>query len=282
MKRTLLLVLLSIISIVLIYSQSDHEFIQNTYSSEIDCEYPFTYDGEFFNVENLLKFSEEEIDLEKYRTIIRNGDISSLDKPYLNDLQLGVLTKTELKLFRNLFYAINGYIFSDEELTKYFSQFSWYNPKTKNINFTDLEDTAIKKIKLFEAASSIEYDYGDKDIIWEEFNGGSDQRGFLLKLNKNHTFEYIPNQNINRVVKIIGTWSISFNKIKLSIEKEYVLFGGFIADHPNTPYIDKGTSVTINYERPLEILLPLNKSEWNLDWNAKWIKIGSADCYISD
>lgn len=269
-------------SIKSVDSQDNHEFKKNIYSSEIDCDYPFTYYGKNYNVESLLESAEEEVDLEKYRTIIRNGNISSLEKPHLNDLQLGVLTKTELKLFRNIFYAIKGFIFSDDELTKYFNQFSWYSPKTKNVVFSNLETIAIETIKIFESSSTVKYDFIDKDTIWEQFNGGADQRGFILKLSNNSRFEYIPAETINRIVKINGTWNISANKLELTIETENVLFGGFIADHPNTPYIDKATSVTIKYEKPLKVLLPLNESKWSLNSSKKWMKIGSNDCYLSN
>lgn len=268
-------------SIISAYPQDKHEFKKSIYSSEIDCDNPFTYYGKNYNVESLLESAEREVDIEKYRTIIRNGNISALEKPYLNDLQLGVLTIKELKLFRNMFYAIKGFIFSDDELTKYFNQFSWYSPKTKKIVFSNLETIAIEKIKIFESSSTVKCDFIDKDTIWEQFNGGADQRGFILKLFNDTKFEYIPSETINRIVKINGTWTISANKLVLTIETENVLFGGFIADHPNTPYIDKATSVTIKYEKPLKVLLPLNESKWNLNSSEKWLKIGSNDCYLS-
>ena len=233
-----------------------------------------------------MQSAADKIDLEKYKTIIRNGDISAIEKPYLNDLQLGVLSKTELKLFRNLFYAKKGYIFSDDELTKYYKQFDWYKPTTKNVIFTALEQSAINRIKRFESESTIKYDYVDRDVLWEQWYGGADQRGALLRLNKDKTFVYKPAETINRIQYIKGKWTISNNKIVLSVESENVLFGGYVADHPNTPYIDKGTPVVIIFEKPIKITLPLNESEayekYNFTWSEKWIMIGSADCYISE
>lgn len=272
-------VLLIILSATSLYYSHSNEV--NRYSKEIDCDYPLSDE-----ISTWLKRAEADVDLEKYKTIIRNGDISAIERPYLNDLQLGVLSKTELKLFRNLFYAKKGFIFSDDELSKYYSQFEWYTPTTKNVNFTDLEQSAIDRIKIFESESTIEYDYENRNIIWEQWNGGADQRGFLLKLNKDKTFEFIPNQGINRLIKIEGTWSISKNKIILSVEKEFVYFGGYIADHPNTPYIDKATPGIITFEKPIKITLPLNETdvdkEYNLTWSEQWIMLGSTECYISE
>lgn len=259
-------------------------FAQNNevskYSKELDCEYPFS--GE---TSKWLQRAEDDIDLEKYKTIIRNGDISAIEKPYLNDLQLGVLSKTELKLLRNLFYAKKGYIFQDPELEKYFSQFKWYHPTNKEVAFTDLEQSAIERIKLFESDSTIKYAYENRSIIWEQWNGGADQRGFLLKLNKDKTFEFIPGQSINRLIKINGTWKVSNNKILLSVKSESVYFGGYIADHPNTPYINKATSGTITFDTPITITLPLNETDVdkknNFTWSEKWMMLGSTECYMS-
>lgn len=238
-----------------------------------------------FNLEQWIQWAEADVDLERYKTIIRNGDISAIEKPYLNDLQLGALSKTELKLFRNLFYAKKGYIFSDDELEKYFLQFDWYHPTTKNVTFTDSEQAAINKIKIFESDSSIKYAYENQTIIWEQFNYGADQRGYLLKLNKDKSFVYFPDSGINRLIKINGTWSLSNNKIILSVESESVYFGGYIANHPNTPYIDKATTGVITFEKPIKITLPLNKTDvdkkYNLTWSEGWIMIGSTECYIS-
>lgn len=273
MKKVLLFtLLLSIISSI--YSQN---FEKNKYSTEIDCEYPFTYQQA-----ERLKSAAEDIDLLRYKTIIRNGIIEEIEKPYLNDLQLGVLTKTELKLFRNIFYAKKGYIFADEDLTKYFNQFEWYKPKTKDVIFTDLEKTAINRIKRFENEGTVKYNFEGADIVWEVWNGGADQRGPLFKLNKDRTFEYTPSQTINRLKKIQGKWSIENNRLILLAETEEVIFGGY----DNYDNIVKGTPVCIQYKAPVKISLPLNESEadkkYNLTWSKNWIKIGSADCYFSN
>ena len=265
--------LLTLLFIISLYSK---DFQKNKYSTEIDCEYPYTYQS----FEH-LKSAEVEIDLLKYKTIIRNGIIEEIEKPYLNDLQLGVLTKTELKLFRNMFYAKKGYIFSDEDLTKFFIQFEWYKPTTKQVTFTDLETSAINRIKIFENESTTTYDYEGKNIIWEVWNGGANERGPLFKLNKDYSFEYIPWQTINRLKKITGKWTIEKNKLILLVITEDVVFGGY----SNFDEIVTGTPVSIQYKEPLKITLPLNTSDvnkkYNLTWSDKWLMIGSADCYIS-
>ena len=275
MKKVLLISIMISIS-ALAYAQNNDV---SQYAKELDCEYPYRY-----NVSSYLESADELIDLEKYKTIIRNGDISAIEKPYLNDLQLGALSKTELKLFRNLFYAKKGYIFSDKELEKFFMQFDWYKPKSKDVSFTWLEESAINRIKLFENESTVKYDFENRSIIWETWNGGADQRGPLLKLNKDKTFEYIPGKTINRVEKINGSWLVLNNKIILSVENETVVFGGYVTE--DASYIKNGTSVIIQYKSPVKISLPLNESQapqkYNLKWGEKWLMIGSGDCYISN
>ncbi len=252
----------------------------NKYSKEIGIDYPLTYNPNNFN-----KQSKRNIDLLQYKTIIRNGLIEELENLSLNDLCLGALSNTELKLLRNMYYAKKGYVFNDVELTSYYKQFSWYKPKNKNVNFTDSENYAINKIKLFESDSTVSYSFENQTVTWEVFMGGADQRGALLKLKNDKTFIYTPSQTINRITNIEGTWSISNNKIVLKVLKENVIFGGYIMDHPNTPYMDKGNSVTIIYNEPVNIMLPLNESEiykqYKFSFADKWLKIGSEDCFIT-
>lgn len=165
MKKLFFLSIMIFLS-ALAYSQNNEI---SKYVKELECEYPYRY-----NVTSYLESAGELIDLERYRTIIRNGDISAIEKPYLNDLQLGALSKTELKLFRNLFYAKKGYIFSDKELEKFFKQFDWYEAKSKDVKFSNLEESAINRIKIFEADSTVKYESENRSIVWETWNGGAD------------------------------------------------------------------------------------------------------------
>ncbi len=275
MKKFVLLSIMIFLT-ALAYSQNNEV---SQYAKELNCQYPWRYK----NVSSYLESADALIDLERYKTIIRNGDISAIEKPYLNDMQLGALSKTELKLFRNLFYAKKGYIFSDKELEKYFKQFDWYEAKSKDVKFTGLEESAINRIKLFEAESTVKYEYENRSLVWECWNGGADQIGPLLKLNKDKTFEYIPHQTINRVVSINGSWLVANNKMVLSVESESVLFGGYVTE--DASHIKNGSPVIIQYKTPLKITLPLNESQapekYNLNWSEKWLMIGSGDWYVS-
>lgn len=62
------------------------------------------------------------------------------------------LDADELRTLRNAIYARHGYIFKDEALTEYFSQYSWYEPishdVTSQLNKTELKN--VETIKRYE------------------------------------------------------------------------------------------------------------------------------------
>lgn len=116
--------------------------------------------------------------------------------------------------------------------------------------------------------------YEDFNVVWKEFNGGANQRPCILALNADGTFSYEPDGAKNRVRKITGTWNIENNKIALFAEKEYALFGGFFLDDP-VPYLTGGSNVTITYETPIKILLPIKNAAAVFGQDTEWLKIGS-------
>lgn len=72
----------------------------------------------------------------------------------LQDLEavkkLNSLSKEQLRLLRNSVYARHGYKFNSSDLTKYFSQFSWYSPKTKDVKLSFVEQQNIQWIQSLE------------------------------------------------------------------------------------------------------------------------------------
>jgi len=274
LKRNLLYIICTFLILNSVFAQKI-----STYSKELDCEDPWIYD-----VRHRLDDASSNIDLTAYKTIIRNGEFSFFDNPYLWDIQLGALSNTELKLFRNMIYAIKGYEFSDEELTVFFKQFVWYNPKTKKVDLSDREKSSVEAIKLFESDGNYEFNYSDKDIVIKQFGWGADQHGFYLYLNKDKTFEYIPREGCNRLKKFSGTWTVSNCNLYLMVKNETVMFGGFIQFDPTTPDIKNGIEAVINYPTPVEIRLPLNTTDVDKKYNFSsiypWIMVGSSVCNI--
>lgn len=238
-------------------------------------DYPLTYDvaAESYN-------DYEKIDLGRYKAYIANGDISFMENPYLDDFLLGTLSKEELRLFRNMFYAAKGYIFDDSSLTEYFSKFSWYVPKTKAIVLSDKEQTCVDRIKNFENPGNYDLAIPDKDFILEQWNGGADQRGCIIKLNKNKTFEYTPQEPIRRVLKISGTWEITKGRLTLKVDSMLILLGGYYVDDPIMPFIKDGYKVEQKFEKPMPVKLPVNKMTPIYENYRAWVNIGSGwYCY---
>lgn len=87
--------------------------------------------------------SEEKIDI-----ILSLKNLNfNLNMPF-EDIDLNKLDSKELSILRNSIYAKHGYIFFTKECSKYFSQFSWYTPLSKNIEekLNDIDKENIKNI----------------------------------------------------------------------------------------------------------------------------------------
>ena len=69
-------------------------------------------------------------EIEKY--IINNGDISLLDS--INEYSLLYLTKEELRILRNTFFAKYGYTFRSQDLSEHFGKFAWYESRYANVD----------------------------------------------------------------------------------------------------------------------------------------------------
>lgn len=58
----------------------------------------------------------------------------------------------DLRILRNYFFAKNNFIFNSKELTNYFSKYSWYEAKYKDVGdmFSDLQTNNVQYIKKLE------------------------------------------------------------------------------------------------------------------------------------
>ena len=63
------------------------------------------------------------------------------------------LPKSNLRILRNTIYAKYGYRFNSADLTNYFSEKDWYNPKFDNVDdqITDMDKQVIDYIKVLES-----------------------------------------------------------------------------------------------------------------------------------
>ncbi|WFD11510.1 YARHG domain-containing protein [Tepidibacter hydrothermalis] len=98
------------------------------------------------------KESEEEIDISLSLKNL-NFNLNQL----FDVIELNKLDSKELAILRNSIYAKHGYIFSTEEVSEYFSQFSWYKPLSKDVEkkLNNIDKENIKNIIAIEKKSSI-------------------------------------------------------------------------------------------------------------------------------
>lgn len=102
-----------------------------------------------------LVFSENYFDL---NNLLIAKEILDGNNSYLNseipDIALAYLNKRELRLLRNQIYAKRNCKFKSEDLTNYFSNFSWYKPMYESNEvekyFNDIDYLNITKIKEYE------------------------------------------------------------------------------------------------------------------------------------
>lgn len=92
------------------------------------------------------------------RTFFQAKRILMGNTEYLNsiidDISLAQLNLKELRLLRNIIYAQYGKIFNSQDLTDYYSKFSWYVPKRKNVDpiLSEIDKQNLKNIIAFENA----------------------------------------------------------------------------------------------------------------------------------
>jgi len=119
-----------------------HNIINVSQGDSISCE--------ISDDEIVCKFNEYEPEENEYFNI----EFIDVDKLFHADESFfKLLSKENLRLLRNEFFARKGYLFNDENLLTYFSRAAWYQPKygIKEIILTDKEKELIEIIKRVEA-----------------------------------------------------------------------------------------------------------------------------------
>lgn len=145
------------------------------------------------------------------------------------------LSKDELKLLRNAYFAKYGYSFKDAELKDYFSKFDWYSSKYDDIEELltkdDVQniDLLLKLENNFNALSkTLTKQEGDLVGFWHlgagVGAGYSDRYWFY----NDRTFKFEISQMVldNRTVGMSGKWYVLGDRLFLQIEKKLVIEGG--------------------------------------------------------
>lgn len=251
-----------------------------------------------FNVfcrDNLLETYESSLELiyadEAERILM--GDIDLIER-YVSDLALAKLSSKDLRLLRNELFAIHGNIFNSQDLTDYFSLFSWYNPTSKVSEsvFSEKEKKLLDRIKIFEAcnenAKNIvlrNTDYGlwlDMPIVASDW---SDRFVFYDETYVEYRFNEMKDLKIAKTLK--GKYEIKGNVLFFYVkELEYRNFSTDIEHSEAFGYDDRNKSYnTIIYKNPILYKFPITKIEEkqfipnNPEYKRKVMQIGSCEYF---
>lgn len=77
------------------------------------------------------------------------------DNRFLTEADLVGMNASTLRIARNEIFARHGYAFNSSELSRHFSQYGWYNPYTKNVSLSRVEQQNVSFIKTYETSPQL-------------------------------------------------------------------------------------------------------------------------------
>ncbi len=197
------------------------------------------------------------------------GDISALsDKSLLDIVSLSRLNGNSYFLLRNMIYARHGNIFNSQDLTSYFSQFSWYKPKEK-IDDKYLNDTERQNIEIIQTFENMDEHCEsiilgpEKEGIWQQgfgFTSGWGNR-FVIYSNDEIEFIYSQMRQMPIIKRLAGTYKIKGNVLVFKVseidyyehDQKVELSGGF-----GYQWLD-GSDNTIIFKNSIVLKFPITE-----------------------
>ena len=89
----------------------------------------------------------------KTRPVVYGTEYDYLSERYITEYDCSECDETQLKIYRNSIYARHGRYFKDNELSRFFYSYSWYDPYRKEVPESELnkyEKANIKFIRRIE------------------------------------------------------------------------------------------------------------------------------------
>jgi hypothetical protein len=242
------------------------EYISKNYIAEI--EYLGGYGESYYYVSN--------IGFTLGKRIIYNGDLQLLNT-YIPDSALAVLTKDELRLFRNTIYAKYGMIFQSNDLKLHFQRFNWYNPRYNNVEsqLSENDKQNIKKIQVFEN-SVPNYDLNKKNLVGFWASPTDAWKGNEIAINSNDTIiADLQEENRSFNWNWKGNYRIENGFLVVLVIEQYIGTPNFIKNNnwhwPDGITYSRGI---ISYKEPIRLVFPIIRLGWE-DENI--LKIGSIE-----
>ena len=187
------------------------------------------------------------------------GNIDKLNEP-LNDYGLALLTVGELRLLRNTVYARYGYIFKNDELVEYFTNFSWYTPAYSDVDdkLTDIDKQNLDLIKLYENISDKQESIVSSNQLffsWGEgyLEGNSAPAKFYF-YNEGEVTYTPSDRECSYLLGWRGVYSVKGNILYIRVKE--IFYNPFVAFMPNAfPY----NLQKIVVDPGIELRFPLSK-----------------------
>jgi hypothetical protein len=112
-------------------------------------------DIERYNVEYLRMLEDEILRSDDVKVSVKNENYLIGDSAgrLLSKDELAIYSPAELRLIRNEIFARHGYIFKFEDLNRYFSQQSWYQPSTADVSLSSIEAKNVHLLKALESTN---------------------------------------------------------------------------------------------------------------------------------
>ncbi|NME71068.1 YARHG domain-containing protein [Flammeovirga aprica] len=162
-----------------------------------------------------------EIDQQQVANVIDQQPVEKfrVDKEYYYYM-VQDFDSADFRIKRNEIYAQYGYKFKSQELTEYFSQFSWYNPTEDNVDslLTELDLENIKFLQKYEAIFKIERQV--ESLTIENNTAGYPLSEFDSIYRLGNSITKIDHDNIRRVMDLFLGKLLLYPNIDEIREKE--------------------------------------------------------------
>ena len=215
------------------------------------------------------------------------GDKDLLD--YRMDIfSLAQMDNNCLRLLRNMIYARHGLRFSSQDLTGYFSKFSWYNARSGNVDrqLTETDKYNIALLQAFEQRNENQstINWGNNRVgIWQDYQmvaSGYSNR-FVIYSNNRMEFYATQMDGLKLLLNLTGTYSIKGNILEFQVNQiQYTIPGNDVEYNGmmGFEWLNAKTN-TISLSAPIILQFPVTNITTRNDSAYPIITIGGIDHY---
>jgi len=223
------------------------------------------------------------------------GEIDILSSRWvqLDIFSLSQLDNRSLRLLRNMIYARHGYRLSSPDLTDFFGRFSWYNPRSNNVDnlLTDVDKFHIQMIQAFENRNENLPNVVLNNPVgfWHDSPAVAAGYGKIILIHPNNRmeFHFSSMQNMPIASSLNGSYVIRGNVLIYTVTEIGIIMNN--ADIVYEPWgynWESSTGNKLTLEKPIIYRFPVSAIEtrsWGSDLSRETITIGGRSFYkLSD